>query len=83
MAQEDPNKIGIDVGEEKPVRLFPHFASREHDQKTQRIPIALLRVPREIAIIGQMLHQEAPYPGAESTFIIHRCLRIHSARSDG
>jgi hypothetical protein len=42
MAQEDPNKIGIDVGEEKPVRLFPHFASREHDQKTQRIPIALL-----------------------------------------
>jgi hypothetical protein len=38
------------------IRLLPHLASREHDQKTQRIPIALLRVLRQISIVGQMLH---------------------------
>ncbi len=45
MTQEDPNKVGIDVGDEKPVPLLPHLARREHDKKTQRIPVALLCVP--------------------------------------
>ena len=81
--QEGPDQVGVDVGDKKFVRFLPQPTGREHDQKTQRIPIALLRVPREVAIIGQMLHQEAPYPGTESMFIAHRHLRIHSVRSEG
>src|ERR1039458_3113050 len=81
MSQEGPNYVGVDVGHKKLVSLLVQPAGREHDQKTQRIPIALLRIAREVALVGQMLHQEAPDPGAESMFIAHRHLRMHSARS--
>ena len=75
MGEELQHAPGREVVHRKPVDRLAGLGAHERQQESEGVPIALLRVPGEVALGDNVFGQEAPQPGAECTRITHGRLR--------
>src|SRR5512135_2045101 len=71
--QKLSNVIGREILDFQLVDRLAKTAGGKRQEQTQRIAVALLRVPGEVPLSHEVLQQEASHPRAEQGCVGHGC----------